>query len=309
MELTGPQRRTLEQLIGTERRPSFPGELAQGLRDRIEEAVRGLELAEPLWLSKERLNDHVRCEGKFQAGVAGEAPPFEHSARSAAGVLMHKAIEVEVGSRDPLDPHAVADVALGRVLEREERFQEYWGALTGPERDEVLMDVARRVTLFDATFPPLKELRSNLAPVAELRVRSELLGGDVVLSGQIDLVLGVPDRVEPSRATRLVIDLKTGGAYPEFAEDLRFYALMMTLRFGVPPYRTASVFLESGSWQAEDVTPEVLEHAADRVVAAARSAAALANGRRPVLRAGPYCGWCPRAPTCPAAELAAAPAS
>ncbi len=216
---------------------------------------------------------------------------------------MHKAIEVEVGSRQPLDPHAVADVALDRVLDREERFQEYWGTLGEPERDEILMDVARRVTLFDGTFPPLKKLRSNLAPVAELRIRSELLGGDVVLSGQIDLILGVPHRTEPARATRLVIDLKTGGAYPEFAEDLRFYALMMTLRFGVPPYRTASLFLESGSWQAEDVTAEILEHAADRVVAAARSAAALAAGREPALRAGPYCAWCPRAPTCPAAEL------
>ena len=35
---------------------------------------------------------------------------------------------------------------------------------------------------------------------------------------------------------------------------MRFYALVMTLRFGVPPYRAASLFLESGTWQSEDVT-------------------------------------------------------
>ncbi len=86
---------------------------------------------------------------------------------------------------------------------------------------------------------------------------------------------------------------------------MRFYALLMTLRFGVPPYRVASFFLESGAWQAEDVTEEALMHAADRVVAAARTAAALANGREPSLSAGPYCGWCPRAAVCPAAELVA----
>jgi PD-(D/E)XK nuclease superfamily len=305
MALTDPQRRTLEQLIGTGGRPSFPADLPQRLRDRIEEAARELELRDPLWLGKEKLNDHARCEGKFDAAVAGESPPFEHSARSAAGVLLHKAIEVEVGSREPLDPHAVAEVAVARLLDREDRFQEYWGPLAAAEQDEVLMEVVRQVTLFQGSFPPLKELRRELAPVSELRVRVELLGGDLTLSGQIDLVLGAPDRLDPSRATRLVMDLKTGNAYPEFAEDMRFYALLMTLRFGGPPYRAASFFLESGSWQAEDVTEEALMHAADRVVAAARTVAALSNGREPALSAGPYCGWCPRAAVCPAAELAA----
>jgi len=306
LTLTDPQQRTLDQLIGTGTRPTFPADLPQRLRDRIEEAVRGLELREPLWLGKAKLNDHVLCEGKFQSAISGEAPPFEHSAKSAAGVLLHKAIEVEVGSREALAAHAVAEVAAARLLDREDRFQEYWRPLSAPEQDELLMDVVRRVTLFQASFPPLKDLRRQLSPVCELRVKAELLGGDLTLSGQIDLVLGAPDRLEPMRATRLAVDLKTGNAYPEFAEDMRFYALLMTLRFGVPPYRAASLFLESGSWQAEDLTEEALQHAADRVIAAVRTVAALANGREPTLRAGPHCGWCPRASVCPAAELPAA---
>ena len=305
MALTDPQQRTLEQLIGTGARPSFPSDLPQRLRDRIEEAVRGLELRQPLWLGKAKLNDNVLCEGKFQSAISGEAPPFEHSARSAAGVLLHKAIEVEVGSREALPPHEIAEVAAGRLLEREDRFKEYWVPLAPAEQDELLMEVVRRVTLFQASFPPLKELRRQLAPISELRVKAELLGGDLTLSGQIDLVLGAPDRLEPMRATRLAVDLKTGNAYPEFAEDMRFYALLMTLRFGVPPYRVASLFLESGSWQSEDVTEDALQHAADRVIAAARTVAALANGREPALSPGPYCGWCPRAAVCPAAELPA----
>jgi hypothetical protein len=303
VRLTDPQRRTLDQLIGTGNRPSFPADLAQRLRDRIEEAVRALELQDPLWLGKEKLNDHARCEGKFGAAVAGEGPSFAHSARSATGVLLHKAIEVEVGSREPLEPHAVAALAAQRVVEREERFSEYWRELGAPEQDEILMTVVRQVTLFQGTFPPLKDLRRELSPVTELRAKAELLGGDLVLSGQIDLVLGVPDRTEPTRASRLVIDLKTGNAYPEFAEDMRFYALLMTLRFGVPPYRAASLFLESGSWQAEEVTEEVLHHAADRVIGAARTAAALSNGRQAALAPGPYCGWCPRSADCPEALL------
>jgi hypothetical protein len=104
------------------------------------------------------------------------------------------------------------------------------------------------------------------------------------------------------RATRIAIDLKTGSAYPQYAEDNRLYALVLALRFGVPPFRVASFFLEGGTWQAEDVDETTLFHAADRVVEAARSAAALHNGREPALTPGPWCGWCPRLQVCPAAD-------
>jgi hypothetical protein len=307
VELTDPQRRTYEGLIGTQPRPTFPADLVQRLRDRIEDAVRALALTEPLWLGKERLNEAGRCEGRFHSLVSGEAPPFEHSSKSAAGVLQHAAIEVEVGSRDGMSPHEIADVALARVVEKEDRFSEYWRSIDRAEQDALLMEVVRRTAQFQGSFPPLKDLRRELAPITEMSLRAELLGGALVLSGRIDLVLGLASKAEPHRASRLVIDMKTGGAHPEYPEDLRFYALLMTLRFGVPPYRTASFFLESGEWQPEDVTVEALQHAADRVIAAARSAAALKGGREPELTPGYYCTWCPRVAGCPAAQLADAP--
>jgi PD-(D/E)XK nuclease superfamily len=303
MQLTEPQRRTLDRLIGTGERPVFPGDLAQRLRDRIEDAVRELEPGEPLWIGKERLNELGRCEGTFVSKLLGEGPPFTHSSNTAAGVLLHKAIEVGVGSRDGLDPHQLAGVAADRLVEREERFADYWRELSAPEQDDVLMDVVRKVTLFDGSFPPLRDLRRQLAPATELPMRAELSGGALILSGKVDLLLGAPDRLEPGRATRLAIDLKTGGAYPAYVEDNRFYALLLTLRFGVPPYRVASLFLEGGTWQAEDVSDESLFHAADRVVTAARAAQSFRGGREPVLTPGRWCGWCPRAPACPVAEL------
>jgi PD-(D/E)XK nuclease superfamily protein len=306
MQLTEPQRRTWERLIDAGERPTFAADLTQRLRDRVEEAARGLEMAQPLWIGKEKLNDLGRCEGSFEAKIMGEGPPFEHKPATASGVLHHKAIEVEVGGRDELDPHDVALTAADRLCEREERFAQYWRQLARPDQDEALMEVVRRVTLFRSSFPPLREMRRELGPVSELTARAELLGGALVLSGKIDLVLGLPVRAAPDRATRLVIDLKTGTARPQYPEDLRFYALIMSLRFGVPPYRVASFFLESGEWQAEDVGEQALQHAADRVIAAARAAAALANGREPTLTPGVYCGWCPRAEVCPAALIASA---
>ena len=302
MQLTEPQRRTLERLIGTGERPVFPAGISQRLRDRIEEAARGLDLAVPLWLGKERLNDLTKCEGTFWSKLSGEGPAFAHSKATAAGVVQHRAIEALVGAREALDPHMAAEVAAERTAGREERFAEFWGGLDAAERDDLLMEVARRTVLFEGSFPPLRELRADLAPVAELPMKAELLGGAVVISGKVDLMLGRPDQREPMRATRLLIDLKTGGAYPEHVEDNRFYALVHALRFGVPPYRVASFFLEGGTWQAEDVTERILEHAADRVIDAARAASSLRTGREPALAAGRWCGWCPRVDVCPAAE-------
>jgi hypothetical protein len=104
-----------------------------------------------------------------------------------------------------------------------------------------------------------------------------------------------------------MIDFKTGEARPDHAEDMRFYALLMTLGFQLIPYRVATVFLESGEWQLEDVTEEVLQHAADRVIAAARTASALQGGRQAALTPGPWCSWCPRALDCPGSTATKAP--
>lgn len=296
--LTATQRRTLDGLIGTGERPTFPGDLVPRVRDRIEEAARGCELAEPLWLGKSNLSDLGRCPGLFDAVRAGERGPFAFSARFAAGRLAHKAVELEVAGREDRDPHGLVQEAVDRLVE-DDAFRAFWVGLDHLRRDETLMESAKSLELFRSTLPPLRRMRRDLAPSTEWHVRAELLGGAVVLSGTLDLVLGSSSTAEPTRATRLAIDLKTGRAWPEHAEDMRFYALLLALRFGVPPYRVATLYLDSGEWVAEDVDARVLDRAADRVIDAVRAVAAASAGRAPVLRPGPYCTWCPRAATCP----------
>ena len=297
-ELTPAQRRTLEGLIGVDERPVFPVDRLLRLRDRIEEAARAFELSRPLWLGKSNLSDLARCPGLFDAVRAGERGPFAFSARSAAGRLTHKAVELEVAGRQERDPHTLVEQAAERLRE-DGAFRAYWDGLDGLRRDENLMDAAKTLELFRSTMPPLRLMRRELAPSTEWHMRVELLGGAVVLSGQLDLVLGSGRTDAASRATRLAIDLKTGRAWPEHAEDMRFYALLLGLRFGIPPYRVATLYLDSGEWQAEDVDERVLERAADRVVEAIRADAASAAGRVAALTPGPYCTWCPRSLTCP----------
>jgi hypothetical protein len=66
----------------------------------------------------------------------------------------------------------------------------------------------------------------------------------------------------------------------------------------------ATLYLDSGEWQAEDVDARVLERAADRVIEAIRAVAAADAGRPVALRPGPYCTWCPRAASCPQSTAA-----
>jgi hypothetical protein len=306
VDLGPAQRRALEGLIGTGERPTFPPDLVPRIRDRIEEAVRAFEPERPLWLGKSHLSDLGRCPGLFDAVRAGERGPFVFSARTAAGRLAHKAVELEVAGREDRGVHDLVGQAAER-LQEDPAFASWWEQLDGLRRDETLMEAAKTLELFRSTMPPLRRLRRDLTPCTEWHVRAELLGGALVLSGTLDLVLGAPVQADPARATRLAIDLKTGKAWPEHAEDMRFYALLLALRFGVPPYRVATLYLDAGEWQAEDVDERVLSRAADRVVEAVRAAAASDAGRPAALRPGPYCTWCPRAASCPS-STAPAPA-
>src|SRR3954454_890160 len=138
MQLTEPQQRTLDQLIGTER-PGFPADLPQRLRDRIEGAARGLERGGPLWLGKGRLNDLDRCDGTFWSKLAGEGPPFAHSRATALGVVQHRAIEVVRAAREAPEAHDAASIAATRTAAREERFAEFWRAIGTAEQDYLLM--------------------------------------------------------------------------------------------------------------------------------------------------------------------------
>jgi hypothetical protein len=104
----------------------------------------------------------------------------------------------------------------------------------------------------------------------------------------------------------LIVDFKTGRMQRMHIDDLRFYALLETLRVGVPPFRLATFSLDSGTWVAEDVDEDILLATVRRVVAGVRKLAELGplatDSRQPLLTPGPACRWCPAGPECPGAR-------
>ena len=294
MELTAAQRRTFERLIRRGREPPPGDGVAERLRSRLEREVEDLPIPADrgIRLSKGRVEEHAACEGWLEAELAGEGPPFAHSVRSAAGTLMHRAVQLDVASERSEDVRSVVGRAAVRLGAEDGDFSGYWSGLDDLDRAERLASAAARLVLFRDMFPPIPRAWQ---PVSEQPLRCRLGGGKLVLSGRLDLILG--------RGSRLLLDLKTGEPWPAYAEDMRFYALLCTLVFGTPPYRVATVFLESMEWQAEDVTEEVLDHAARRALAAARSVGALRAGQAPALTPGPHCRRCPRGLACAASSL------
>ena len=300
MNLTPAQERTLIELMGSrEERPVFPRDLAARLRseleERLEPAVAALPEGRQLWLSKARLvNLHSRCEGFYLADELGEAV-FTYGPQLAVGKVIHKAVEIGVYTRS-LGEAELAERALDRLREQDQRFDEYAGLLDEVERAELLGEAVRQMAWFRGAFPPLDRAWN---PVVEWPVRADLAGERVMLSARPDLVLGAADPDEPMRARRLVIELKGGQDRPEQDDDARFYALVLALHHGVPPFRVVTVNLQGGGWRIHDVNEDVLRSAARRVADAARRASALLTGEEPRLRPGKWCDWCPRSATCP----------
>src|SRR5438309_7174167 len=116
MGLTVVQRRTLEDLLEVGDGRPFDPALPFRLRERIASAADEARAAGVrVRLSKDRLNDHARCEGLFQAVLAGEREPFRHSLQTASGTLLHKCVELEVGSREERDANALGPAAAERL--------------------------------------------------------------------------------------------------------------------------------------------------------------------------------------------------
>lgn len=281
-------------------RPAFDPGLPARLVDLMEERLAGvaahLDRGE-LVVNKTALSQVHTCE---RWHVAQERDGFAWSPRTACGSVAHKAIELGVFSRDDPSPIDLVDRAIARLVAH--AGQEPWTA--GPylvsadpgELAEVRAAAADRVTTFLDTFPPLKK---RWRPVVESRARVDLCDGRVVLKGKVDLSVG---RREGNTARVLLVDFKGGSPHHTHADDLRFYALLETIRIGVPPFRVASYYLESARWHHEDVSQDLLEAAALRVAEGVTRIVELrVDGREPATSPGPLCGSCTERALCPGA--------
>jgi len=272
---------------GDHPRPDVEPTLRDDLRRSLEHALRPVAegLTAPVFVGKAALGRVLACEAHH---VAEAGAYFEWSIASARGTVAHKAIQLSVGRSDRPVPLRLVDDALDRLADDPNaRIADFLLGLSDADRAELRGDVNDLVAGFLELWPPLQP---GWRPQTESPRRAELLGGMVVLSGKVDLTLGSP---VGTQAGRVVVDLKSGGRHGGHVDDLRFYALLDTLRVGVPPFRLVSYYLDSGTLACEEVTEDVLEAAVRRTVAATRKIVELTTGlRSPAVTPNPACRWC-----------------
>ncbi len=297
-ELTPIQQRTRSKLLdpGGER-PTFAADLAIRLRDELELALGPVAVrlgVGELLVDKRRLADVLSCERYHTASRAAGFTGW--SAATARGTVAHKAIELAVFHEDDPPPLDLVDAAIDRLIADErETSVGRWLETVGPaQRADVRAAANDIVVKFREAFPPLSR---HWHPRTESSARVDLFDGEIVLRSKVDLALG---QARGTEARVLVVDLKTGQPYSHHLDDLRFYALVHTLRTGVPPFRVASYYLESCTFHVEDVSEELLAGPTlARTIDGAIRLAHLATGERsPAITPGPQCRWCPENEAC-----------
>ncbi|MGI9598473.1 MAG: PD-(D/E)XK nuclease family protein, partial [Acidimicrobiales bacterium] len=288
--LNPAQRQVLDEL-GTLDRPSFRLDLRADLRHNLEEALepivaKAADAGGPLFVSKRQLGMLHGCEARY---VADKAEEFVWSIPSARGSVAHKAIELMVAHRGNPTPLDLVEGAMARIEADEKGLSTFIQELNEAERAELSGRANDFVTTFTETFPPLSR---KWVPVAESSVRALLCDDRLTLMGRVDLSLG---RTRGQEAGKVLIDLKTGQPSHAHLEDLRFYALLETMKIGVPPRLLVNYYLDAGTPRNEVVTEDLLWSAAQRVVDAVSKLVALdpPDPKEPTRTPGQNCRWCP----------------
>jgi hypothetical protein len=309
--LNPAQQEVLDEL-GTTDRPSFRPELRAELRQHLTEAL--AEHAAPfavtpdpgeepepgsgkgLVLAKHGLGLLHGCESRF---LAEEAAEFQWTVASARGTVAHKAIELLVVAKGPVVPLDVVERAITRLEADDRAISTFLQSLDEGERADLTSRANDFVATFIETFPPLQR---QWKPVPEYSLRALLCNDAVTLRGKVDLSLGYVRNGH--QAGKVFIDLKTGKPIYGHVEDLRFYALLETLKMGVPPRLLVSYYLDAGSPRTEAVTEDLLWSAARRVIDGAVKLAELTGPlrRAPTLTPGMNCRFCPILDRCDAGK-------
>lgn len=238
-----------------------------------------------LRVSKHDLSNIHTCEAYWRA----EKDTFTWAPRNAYGTVAHRALRLSISLKDDAAPLDLVDMAVDAYVgeDRGSGLGAYLLAASPLELAELRAQANDVVVQFLECFPPL---RREWRPRTDTPILVKLCGDRISLRGKPDLAFG---QARGGEAGVLIVDLKTGWSYPHHFDDLRFYALLQTLKVGVPPYRVATYYLDSATFHHEEVTVDTLEIAAGRTVdGVAKIARLLLDAGPAAITPGPACRWC-----------------
>lgn len=290
-ELNSLQQAVLDALGIPEGWEPLPDSVVTDIESQLEDALAPLNglftTDQPLRVNKHHIATVHGCE-KYH--MLQRESSFAWNINTVRGTIAHKAIELLLNWRGPTIPSEIVDAAMVSVAENpRESASEFIATLPAHDYAELRGAVVGAVTNFLECFPPIKPA---WRPMVEYSASYSLFGGSVLYTTRMDLVLGAHGR-------KVIIDLKTGRLTPTHRDDLRFYALIETLRSRRPPRRLGSYSLDSARLDDEDVTEGLLQSAVRRTAHGTLLIADLVlKTREPEMRGGFQCRWCPIVDSC-----------
>jgi hypothetical protein len=281
--LNPAQQRVIDALGRSGDRTALPEDLGTRLADALTDGLAHLgdqlDPGDPLWISKHALATVHTCEAHHRAL---DAQSFVWTVATARGTVAHKAIELAVHWKGEPLPGDLVDEALARLVDQDDGLGRFVAGLDAAGTAELRGVATDRVAKFQECFPPLK---AAWIPVTESKARVELFDGALVLAARTDLTLG-------RSGEKVIVDFKSGRVHPQHGDDLRYYALVETIRLA-PPRKLASYELDSARLLVEDVRDTTLYAALRRTIDGVTAIVELRAGREPRKQVGPACRWCP----------------
>lgn len=269
----------------------LPDTLVEQLEAELTSGLAALDTVftrdEPLRVTKRAMATIHGCETHH---VEEKKSAFAWSLPTVRGTVAHKAIELLLNWRGDPVPALLADAAIESLINNpRESAGIFLAQLSDSDLAELRGMIVDTVTNYLESFPPLKP---QWRPVVEHSARYTMFDESIVFSSRADLVIGTAGR-------KVLIDLKTGQLTPTHRDDLRFYALVETLRSRQPPRSLASFSLDAARLDVEEVSEGLLRAAVRRTIDGVTLMADLVTERRePTRRAGFQCRWCPLNDSC-----------
>lgn len=268
--------------------PTLAGEVRTILEDAVSPSIDGMPDEVTVRITKARVHQVLTCE-RHLLGRLGEA--VGTSPDLVRGRLLDRLFaQVVQGFGISNDP--VKDALEAAAADRDDSLAEDWATLSlndQAEVDEIVRAAAGDLSSRWPRLPP------NALVRLQETVRAELAGGRVVLSGRVDLMVGKPTATHVGTT---MIDVKGGRWRFQDSFDAGWYAVIETLRHGVPPFQTGTYYLRDGALDLVVVSDDLLVQWTSRVADAAERLSQLAAGRNPTTTPNPLCPWCPALPTC-----------
>jgi hypothetical protein len=297
---TPNQRRVIERILGRDHAlrqvielPRFPDDLGRELGRVLEREVADVAAphtpTRPLVITKHHLSALFQCEGFLQAEqpFSWDIPKIRGTAAARAVSLLH------LNRFKEMPALTLAEYVVEAMAAGGDGLADYLSACSEVERGEITLACADDTAKFQADWPPLDRawgLRPETPSVVSV------LAGRVQLRAKYDLAIGHPGS-NPSDV--VLVDFKSGKEYADHIEEVRHYALLETMRTGVPPRLVAVYYLAGGRFREEVVTEDSLMTALRRAVDGVRRIEQLWSGsRQAVLTPGSVCGYCPALPDC-----------